>query len=219
MAVRAVILDIDGTLIDSNDAHAQAWVDVGREAGIPIAFAYVRSLIGMGSDRVVPQLAGVDRESEEGKRLADRHGEIFRAEYLPRLRAFQGARGLLERLKAEDVVRVVATSAGKTDMKALLERAGVADLIEGRTSSGDVDESKPAPDVVEAALQEAGVDPAEAVMLGDTPYDVEACRRAGVRCIALRCGGWWTDEQLGGAHLILDGPAAVLARWDEIATG
>lgn len=220
MTLRAAILDIDGTLIDTNDAHAHAWVDALREHGREVAFGEVRPLIGMGGDKVMPRLTGgLDEESEEGKRIKARRGEIFRERYLASCRPFPGARALLERMRDGGLTLVVATSASKDDMKALLEKIGVADLIEARTSSSDAAESKPDPDIVQAALESAGVSPGEAVMLGDTPYDVEAAGRAGVPTIALRCGGWWKDDDLRDAVAIYDDPADLLARYDESPLG
>ena len=99
-------------------------------------------------------------------------------------------------------------------MDALLKQAGIQDLIEEKTSSSDADASKPDPDIVQAALESADARPDEAIMLGDTPYDVEASGRAGVRCVALRCGGWG-DEALGDAVAVYDDPADLLARYDE----
>ncbi|HEX8363634.1 MAG TPA: HAD family hydrolase [Longimicrobium sp.] len=213
MKVCAAVLDIDGTLIDSNDAHAQAWVDVGKEMGYDIDFAHVRSLIGMGGDKVIPRITGLQDDSDEAKKVKERRGEIFRERYLPTLKPFPRARELLERFRADGMALVVATSASKDDMGKLLEKAGIKDLIEEKTSQSDVDASKPDPDVVEAAVEKAGCKPAEAVMLGDTPYDVEASRRAGVPCVALRCGGW-SDEDLADAVAIYDDPADLLANYD-----
>lgn len=212
---RAVILDVDGTLIDSNDAHARAWVDVGEEFGYDIPFEKVRPLIGMGGDKVLPMLTGLSEESERGRRVKERRGEIFRGRYLPELRPFDGARELLERMRDDGHTLVVATSASKEDMSALLERAGIADLIEEATSSSDAEDSKPDPDIVQAALRDAGEPPERTVMLGDTPYDVAACRHAGVRLVALRCGGWWADDALEGAAAIYDDPRALLQRYDQ----
>jgi HAD superfamily hydrolase (TIGR01509 family) len=213
MKVRAAVLDIDGTLIDSNDAHAQAWVDVGKEMGYDIDFDHVRRLIGMGGDKVVPRITGLDDESDEAEKVKKRRGEIFQERYLPTLKPFPRARELLERFQADGLALVVATSASKDDMGLLLEKAGIKDLIEEKTSQGDVEASKPDPDIVEAAVEKAGCEPAEAVMLGDTPYDVEASRRAGVPCVALRCGGWG-DEDLRDAVAIYDDPADLLANYD-----
>lgn len=208
-----VVLDIDGTLIDSNDAHANAWVDVGREFGHEIDFAHVRRLIGMGGDKVLPEVTGLEEETDEGQRIKERRGEIFRERYLPSLRPFPRARDLLERFRDDGYALVVATSASKEDMDALLEQAGIQDLIEEKTSSSDAEESKPDPDIVQAALKSADARPGEALMLGDTPYDVEASGRAGVPCVALRCGGWG-DADLGDAVAIYDDPADLLARYD-----
>ncbi len=213
MTVRAAILDIDGTLIDSNDAHARAWVDVGKEMGYDIDFAHVRRLIGMGGDKVIPEITGLEDESDEAEKVKKRRGEIFQERYLPTLQPFPRARELLERFQADGMALVVATSASKDDMGKLLEKAGIKDLIEEKTSQSDVEASKPDPDVIEAAVDKAGCKPFEAVMLGDTPYDVEASRKAGVPCVALRCGGWG-DEDLKDAVAIYDDPADLLANYD-----
>ena len=210
---RAVILDVDGTLIDTNDAHAHAWVDVLREFGHDVAFGEVRRMIGMGGDRVLPRLTGLSDESEQGKEIKERRGKVFRERYLPSCRPFPGARELLERMQGDGMTLSVATSASKDDMAALLKAADIADLIEAKTSSSDADASKPAPDIVHAALESAGCAPEEAVMLGDTPYDVTASNRAGVRCVALRCGGW-DDDALVEAAAIYDDPADLLAHYE-----
>jgi HAD superfamily hydrolase (TIGR01509 family) len=211
---RVALLDVDGTLIDSNDQHAQAWVDVGREFGIDIDFGHVRRLIGMGGDKVLPAVTGLQEDDPTGEKIKERRGEIFREAYLPKLQPFPQARELLRRLRDEGWTLVVATSASKEDMDGLLKQAGIRDLIEEKTSSSDAEESKPDPDIVQAALKAADAGPDEAVMLGDTPYDVEASGRAGVPCVALRCGGWG-DADLGDAVAVYDDPADLLARYDE----
>jgi phosphoglycolate phosphatase-like HAD superfamily hydrolase len=211
---RAALLDVDGTLIDTNDAHAHAWVDACNEAGYPVAFGEVRRMIGMGGDRVLPALTGLAEDSEAGERLTRRRGEIFRARYLPSCGPFPGARALLQRMGEAGLVRVVATSASEKDLAALLDRAGLAGLVDGATTSAQADASKPAPDIVEAALQQAGVSASQALMLGDTPYDVKAAARAGVRCVAVRSGGW-DDEHLQGAAAIYDDVADLLAHYDD----
>lgn len=215
MTNAAVLLDVDGTLIDSNDAHARAWVDVGREFGLPIHFETIRPLIGMGSDKVIPIVAGVEKESGLGSRLAERHGELFRSTYLPRLRVFHGTHAMLERMARAGFTLVVATSAGKEDMKAIFRHARLEMLIDDRTSSSDVEASKPDPDIVHAALDKAGVPASRALFVGDTPYDIEAATRAGVPCVGLRCGGWWSDDELAGAVALYDDPAALIEAWDD----
>jgi HAD superfamily hydrolase (TIGR01509 family) len=203
------ILDVDGTIIDSNEAHALSWVDVGAETDHPIDFERARWLIGMGGDKVLPLLTGLRANSREGKRILDRRGEIFRKNYLPQLQPFPMTRELLERMKSEGYELVVASSASEEDLRALLDRAGVRDLISERTSADHADQSKPEPDIVVAALQRAGAKPHDALMLGDTPYDVEAARATGVDIVALRCGGWH-DNDLAGARVIYDSPADLL---------
>jgi HAD superfamily hydrolase (TIGR01549 family) len=212
--IRAILLDVDGTLIDSNDAHAQSWVDVGEEFGYPIVFEDVRPMIGMGGDKVLPELTGLSEDSERGAEMLKRRGEIFREQYLPGLSPFPQTRELLERLIADEYELVVASSASDEDLEALLKRAGLADLISRQTSADDAEASKPDPDIIVAALAKGGCAASEAVMLGDTPYDVSAAQQAGVGVVALRCGGW-DDEGLAGALAIYDAPAQVLDLYDQ----
>ncbi|CAN5648076.1 HAD family hydrolase [soil metagenome] len=211
--LRAIILDIDGTLVDSNDAHAQSYVDAGESMGIIVQFQDVRRLIGMGGDKLIPRVFGFEQESERGEELDERKGEIFRDRFLPTLQPMPGARQLLERIRDEGLELVVATSASESDLDGLLERAGVSDLIEKATSAGDVEETKPAPDPVRSALEKVGCEPSEAVMVGDTPYDVEAANAAGVSIIGVRCGGWSTEE-LRGAAAVYQDPADLLQHYE-----
>ena len=216
MGVEAVLLDIDGTLVDSNDAHANAWVDVGREFGYAISFDEVRWLIGMGGDKVLPEVTGLQEDSAQGKKILERRGQIFRECYLPELKPFDGARALLERMSDDGYQLVVATSASEADLRGLLQQAGIADLIDTAAHSDDAEESKPAPDIVHAALARGRVQPSEAIMIGDTPYDIGAAQRAGVAIIAFLSGGWGADE-LRGAIELYDGPADLLARYSSSA--
>jgi HAD superfamily hydrolase (TIGR01509 family) len=210
-----VLLDIDGTLIDSNDAHARSWVDALAVHGYKKSFAEVRPLIGKGGDKVLPELTGIDSESDPGQEISETRKKIFAEEYLPKLRPFPRVRELLERMKRDGLMLVVATSAEKDLSHRLLDVAKIRDLIDEKTTSDDADRSKPDPDIVHAALEEAGKDASRAVMLGDTPYDIEAAARAGVRCIAFRCGGWWKDTDLSDAVAIYDDPADLLAHYEE----
>lgn len=211
-AIEAVLLDIDGTLLDSNDAHAQAWSDALREAGREIGSEAVLPLVGMGSDKLLPKLTGIEADSEEGKRLVERRMEIFEKVYLPAIRPFPGARALLERMRQDGLRLVVATSANDRELSGLLGVLGARWLIDEKTSSNDAERSKPDPDIVSAAVRKSGVPASRCVMLGDTPYDVEAARKAGVRMVALRCGGWG-DEGLSGATAVYDDPKQVLEQY------
>lgn len=218
-SLRTVLLDVDGTLIDSNDAHARAWVDALRAHGYVVPFEEVRPLIGMGGDKLVPKLTGLDPESGEAERLGETRSKLFLTRELPTLRPTKGARALLEHLTSIGLELVVATSATSSEVQALLEQAGVADLIPLASSADDADRSKPDPDIVKAALRLSGSLAARSVMLGDTPYDVEASARAKVPSIALRCGGWWGDDALGAAAAIYDDPAELLQRMEESPIG
>ncbi|HEX7180713.1 MAG TPA: HAD family hydrolase [Thermoanaerobaculia bacterium] len=211
---RGVLLDVDGTLVDSNHAHVDAWVQAFSENGYDVPREKVGKLIGMGGDNLLPVALGLDKESAEGKKLSERHTELFK-EKLPSLRAFPGVRQLLERIRDDGLDLVVATSANRDELDPLLEIAGVKDLLDEATSADDAESSKPDPDIVHASLDRLGCPPEETVMLGDTPYDVEAAGKAGVRVIAFRCGGLFTDEELKGALAIYDGPADLLARYEE----
>lgn len=212
---RAVLIDVDGTLLDSNDAHARTWVEVLEKHGHRAPYDQVRSLIGKGGDKLLAEVVGFDDETPEGKALADERGHLFTDACLKQLSATRGARALLERLKTDGWALVVATSAGGGELQGLLEQAGVDDLIEEASTSADADASKPDPDIVQAALKKAGVGPDRAIMLGDTPHDVEAAAKAGVATIALRCGGFWDDASLSGAAAIYDDPAALLEALDD----
>jgi HAD superfamily hydrolase (TIGR01509 family) len=216
--IRAVILDIDGTLISSNDAHARAFIDAGQELGYEADFETVRRLIGKGGDKLIPEAFGFAQDSEDGEKLDERKKEIFKERYLPDLKPTPGARQLLHRLRDDGIKLVVATSAGGDEVEGLLEQAGVEDLIQAATSSSDAEESKPDPDIVEAALEQAGFPPEQVVMIGDTPYDVEAATRAGVRIVAVRTGGW-ADEDLEGAIAVYEDPAELLQGFDESPLG
>ncbi len=208
--IHGVLIDIDGTLLDSNDAHAQSWRDIFMRHGMDIAFERIRQLIGKGGDKLLPELTGIEHDSERGRRLSAERKKLFLEQYLPRLRPTRGARHLVERLLAEKLRIVIATSSSGDEVDALLRQAGVDDLIR-RATSADDGESKPDPDIVEAALAKAHLGAGESVMIGDTPYDIEAAARCGVPAIALRCGGWWDDAALRGAAAIYDDPAALAA--------
>jgi len=159
----------------------------------------------MGGDKMLPALVGLDPESGEAERIGTSRSELFRHE-LSALRPTPGARDLLELLRNEGLPLVVATSAQASEVQAILEQTSA--------SSGDAERSKPDPDIVQAALRKAGSSGAHAIMLGDTPYDIEAAARARVATIALRCGGGWSDEQLAAAIAIYDDPADLHRHYD-----
>jgi HAD superfamily hydrolase (TIGR01509 family) len=213
-----VIFDIDGTLVDSNDAHAQSWVETFAEAGYDVPFDAVRPLIGMGADKLLPKTIGIKHDSKEGKKLIKRRSEIFRKKYLPKLRPLQGSRALVLRVRSDGLKAIVATSAKDEELEGLLKAAEVADLMEEKATASDAKRSKPDPDIVEAAIEESGIASTNLVMIGDTPYDIEAATKANVRAIAFRSGGW-NDEALRGAVETYEGPADLLAHYDSSLLG
>jgi HAD superfamily hydrolase (TIGR01509 family) len=216
--LEGVIFDIDGTLVDSNDAHARSWVDTFAEAGYDVPFDVVRPLIGMGGDKLLPRTISIRNDSKEGKKLSKRRSEIFRERYLPRLRALPESRDLVSRIRSDGLKAIVATSAKDDELKGLLKAADVEDLMEEKATASDAKRSKPDPDIVKAAIEESGAPPEKLVMIGDTPYDVEAATRARVRCIAFRSGGW-PDHDLRGAAEIYDGPADLLSHYQTSLIG
>jgi HAD superfamily hydrolase (TIGR01509 family) len=210
--LKGVLLDIDGTLVLSNDAHAHAWVEAFSQFGYTVEFDEVRRLIGMGADKLIASVQpGLTDTEGTGKKIKEARSKIFLEKYAPHLQPAPGSRDLIEALQANGLKTIAASSSKSDELSALLKAARVDDLLTQATTSDDVDNSKPDPDIVQVALDKIGVRPDEAIMIGDTPYDIEAAARAGVRCIAVRCGGW-EDEELAGAAAIYADPADIAAQ-------
>ncbi|MFB2898003.1 HAD family hydrolase [Aerosakkonemataceae cyanobacterium BLCC-F50] len=214
MPLEGVILDVDGTLVLSNDAHAQAWVEAFADYGYEINFEEVRPLIGMGGDQLIPKLVSeLDSEEGVGKQISDRRKELIINKFSSELVATDGSRELVQKMKDDGLHLIIASSATSQEMDILLKIARVEDLIPEHTTSNDAENSKPAPDIVEVALQKADLEPDKAVMLADTPYDIESAGKAGVGVIAFRTGGF-SDEELSGAIAIYNDPADLLQQYD-----
>ena len=203
------LFDVDGTLIDSNAAHAEAWAQALQDHHTRVDVARIRPLIGKGGDKLLCEVVGIEEDSPTGRSIRQRKKQIF-AKSLPGLRPTHGARELLEHLLGQDVTLGTATSADDSELGQLLRQAGIDDLIHLRASNDDAGESKPDPDIVEAALARTKGRPEVTVMIGDTPHDIEAAGRAGVASIALRCGGYWSDTDLKNAIAVFDDPAHLL---------
>jgi HAD superfamily hydrolase (TIGR01509 family) len=197
----AVLLDVDGTLVDSNDAHAHAWVEALAKYGHEVAFSRARMLIGMGGDRLVETVTGLPRDGAKNKRIGDARSEIFRSRWLRAVRPLRGSRDLVLRLRREGYQYAIASAAKSEELMPLLEIADIADLV----TSSDVEESKPDPEIIEAALAKLYAERSRAVMIGDTPYDVQATRAANVAMIGVTSGGW-SAEALAGTVEIFSGP-------------
>jgi len=212
----AVLLDIDGTLVDSNGAHAAAWADAFAAHGRHHPAEQVRPLVGKGGDKVLREIASLDDESAEGKAISEQRGKIFKARYLPTLKPTPGAKDFVRWLIGSRMTVVIASSAREDEVEDLLAVCDGQELASNATTSDDAERSKPDPDIVAAALKKSKATADRAVMIGDTPYDIEAARGAGVATIALRCGGW-SDEKLEGAIAIYDDPKELLERLAESA--
>lgn len=217
--VQAVILDVDGTLALSNDAHAQAWVDAFGEFGYDVPFEKVRPLIGMGGDQVIPKMVpGLTKDEGDGKAISERRKELIINRYGPKVQPAKGARQLIQHMKDAGLRLIIATSATSQELEVLLKAAQVDDLLDQATTSSDAEASKPAPDIVEAALSKLKIEPSQALMLGDTPYDIQSANAAGVGVIAVRCGGF-DDASLAAAEAIYDDPADLLAHYADSPLG
>lgn len=213
---KGILLDVDGTLVISNDAHAHAWVEAFAAFGYDISFEQVRPMIGMGGDQLIPQvIPELSSEEGVGKQIADHRKELILHKFGSSLSPAPGSRDLILRLKQEGFQLVVASSATSEELSVLLKAAQVDDLLEEEpiTTSDDTDNSKPAPDLVQAALKKGKLDAPQTIMLGDTPYDIQSANAAGVNVIAVRCGGF-DDSQLSGALAIYDNPADLLEQFE-----
>jgi HAD superfamily hydrolase (TIGR01509 family) len=216
--IRGVILDVDGTLVLSNDAHAEAWMEAMADFGYYVPYEKIRPLIGMGGDKVLPETIGLQKNSEDGIKISEKRKEIFQKKHVPTLWAAPGARELVEYMHVHGLKLAVASSAEKDELKALLRVAGVSGLVEEEISSSDTGRSKPDPDVIQVALQRFDLPANQVLTLGDTPYDIEAASKVGVGTIALRCGGW-SDHELKGALAIYNDPDDLLNHYDTSPLG
>ena len=206
----AVLFDMDGTLVDSNYLHAVCWWEAFTQAGYDVPMAQIHRAIGMGSDQLLDALlpAGRDQTGDDGVRAA--HGTLY-ATYWSRQRPLPGAADLLRACKKRGLTVVLASSADALEFAVLRAVLDADDAIDEATSSADVELSKPAPDLVQVALDKARVPPDAAVFVGDTVWDVRACGKAGVSCIGLLSGGIGRAELLdAGAAEVYDGPAELL---------
>jgi HAD superfamily hydrolase (TIGR01549 family) len=218
--MRAFIFDIDGTLVDSNELHVDSWDRAFRKFGKQFPREKLRAQIGKGSDQYLPEFLTEKEIADFGKELDEYRSELFRKEYLPQVRPFPKVRELFQRIRDDHKGIVLASSGKKADTEYYVKLLKIENLIEGYTSGDDADNSKPAPDIFAASLKKlGGISPADAKTVGDTRFDIEAARKAGLATIAFLCGG--TSESVlreAGAVAIYRDPADFLAHYDELTT-
>jgi HAD superfamily hydrolase (TIGR01509 family) len=214
--LKAVIFDIDGTLIDSVDLHAEAWKEALRHFGHDLPFDRVRAQIGKGGDLLLLALLPKEEAERRGEEIEKYRLDLFRREYLHRVKAFPKVPELFERIRADGQRIALASSARAEELANYKRIAGIEDLVDAETSSDDAENSKPHPDIFHAALDRLGeVNPAEVIVVGDTTYDAEAAGKAGLRTIGLLCGGWPEAELLkAGCIALYSDPADLLRQYD-----
>ncbi len=210
---RAVLLDVDGTLIDSGYLHAVAWWQALRKQNLDVPMSTIHRAIGMGGDHLVPHILGDRLEEADVDGLRTAHAAIF-STYWPALRRLPGARELVRHCHEAGMKTILSSSAGGPELEVLRRVLDADEWLTDATASPDAENSKPAPDLVQAGLELAGVGPEDAVFVGDAVWDVVAASRAGVPCIGLECGGTSEAElrDTGAAEVYRD-PRDLLDRW------
>jgi HAD superfamily hydrolase (TIGR01509 family) len=220
MTINAVIFDIDGTLIDSVDLHAEAWREALRQFGHDIAYDKVRRQIGKGGDQLMAALLAKSELEQHGKEIERYRSELFKEKYLPRAAAFPRVRDLFIKLKMAGLRVALASSCKASEMPVYERLSEIEDLVDSKTCGDDVDRSKPEPDIFEAVLRRLGLRPDEAIAVGDTPYDAEAAGRAGLKTIGVLSGGFAEDAlRQAGCIAIYRDPADMLANYSRLPLG
>jgi HAD superfamily hydrolase (TIGR01549 family) len=221
LVIQAIIFDIDGTLIDSVDLHAEAWRKAFEKFGKTVAFADVRAQIGKGADQLLPVFLSPKELAQFGEELEDYRSQLYKNQYLSRVKAFPKVRDLFEQIRQDGKRIVLASSAKGDEVNTYKQIARIDDLTEAETSADDAEKSKPHPDIFDAALAGLRDIARDAVIVvGDTPYDAQAAIKADLRTIGLLCGGWNENDLRGaGCVAIYRDPAELLARYGESPIG
>ena len=217
--IKAVIFDVDGTLIDSVEVHAKAWVWAFARHGHDIPLDDLKAQIGKGADQLMPEYMTPEQIEKYGKKLEEDRQMFFKDEYYEHLKPFPMVRELFERIVADGKKIVLASSAKKDELEHYEELANVRDLIGASTSADDAEKSKPHPDIFHAAMEKLeGIECAEAIVVGDTPWDSLAAAKAGLKTIGLLCGGF-EEEKLkeAGCVAIYKNPADLLTHYEASA--
>ncbi|MCG2620973.1 HAD family hydrolase [Arthrobacter sp. I2-34] len=216
---RGVLFDVDGTLVDSNYLHVLAWWQAFRRLGHDVPMAAIHRAVGMGGKRLIAHLLGQDRAAEQGQALDDTHAAVF-STYWPALRPLDGAADLLQHCAEAGLAAVLASSARQDELDVLRAVVGADNWITAATSSADAEQSKPAPDILAAALEAGGIQADGAVFVGDAVWDIFAAADLDIPVIGLTSGGTSEAElRAAGAAEIYTGPRDLLASFDTSLLG
>ncbi len=216
---RGVLFDVDGTLIDSSYIHTISWWGAFRQYGHDVSMAAIHQLVGMGGARLVDNLLPSDRDREEDGDIMASHGALY-ASHWPSLRALDGAKELLGQCHAGGLAVALASSARQRDLQVMRSVLDADAFIDTATSANDAKESKPAPDILEAALESAGVEAAHAVYVGDAVWDMKAAGALGIPAIGVTCGGIQAAQlREAGAVEVYEGPRDLLENLGTSAIG
>jgi HAD superfamily hydrolase (TIGR01549 family) len=215
LLTQAMLLDIDGTLVDSNDKHTDCWVEAFAHFGKKVAWETVRKQIGKGGDLLVPDTLNAREMQKFGEPVKEYRGELWKRKYMETVEPFPGAVESMRALHARGVKLALASSSNPDEVEYYVELLGVADLVQGATSKEDAEFSKPSPEIFQAALDRVKSDPARTFAVGDTPYDILAAHRVPVPAIAVRCGGF-PEDMLLKAEFVFDDLAQMTRELDSI---
>lgn len=215
MLTQAMLLDIDGTLVDSNEKHAHCWIEAFAHFGRNVEWETVRGQIGKGGDLLVPDTLNAKEMLEFGEPLKKYRGELWKQRYMRSVEPFPGVVEAIQAIAARGIRVALASSSNPDEVEYYVELLGVGDLLEGTTSKEDAQFSKPSPEIFQAALERVDADPARTFAVGDTPYDILAAHRIPVPVIAVRCGGF-AEELLKKAEFVFDDLPALTRELDRI---
>ena len=214
---KAVIFDVDGTLVDTVDLHTQAWVEAFKQEGYDIPYDELRQQIGKGGEKIVADFLSPEEVEKVGENITEFRKEFYQDKLISQSRPFDRVRELFERLKQDEIKIVLASSARPGSLDYYQEILKIKDLIDGATSTEDVEESKPAPDIFIAALDKLkGIEASDVIVVGDSPYDAQAASKIDLRTVGVLCGGF-SEETLkeSGCIAIYKNPADILEKYQE----
>jgi HAD superfamily hydrolase (TIGR01509 family) len=219
--IRAVVFDVDGTLVDTVDLHAAAWTETFKRFGVDAEFAEVRTQIGKGGDQLMPVFLPAQTIEARREEIERFRSELYKRDHLPKARPFPGVRALFERLRADGRKIVIGSSCKADELDHYLGLVGVTDLIDGAATGDDAEHSKPFPDIFQAALAQLdGVEPADAAVVGDSPFDAHAALAAGMKAVGVLCGGFpENDLRAAGFVEVHRDPEALLASYEHSVLG